>query len=63
MTTDPVPDWPYCSAAKQLSSPVVTASDGSSWDKFEWKRRLEIVGSNDETSIAKGPNGEIDGLW
>lgn len=41
----------------------MTKADSSSWDHFEWRRRLETFGDNDSPYIARGPNGEIDGVW
>ena len=38
-------------------------SDGSLWDQLQWKRRLEVFGNHDEPLLAKGPGGEIDGVW
>ena len=56
-------DWPYCNAAKRLSSVIMTKTDWSSWDKLEWRRRLETFGNNDTSVLASGPNGEVDGVW
>ena len=60
---DPALDWPYCTAAKLLSSPAMTNSDGSAWDQLQWRKCLEIFGNNDEPLLAKGPGGETDGVW
>lgn len=56
-------DWPYCNAAKRLSSVAMTKTDWSSWDKLQWRRRLETFGDNDASILASGPNGEIDTVW
>ncbi|MCJ1289021.1 hypothetical protein MMC34_000553 [Xylographa carneopallida] len=40
----------------------MTKKDWSSWDKLDWRRRLETFGEDDEPIIASGPNGEIDGV-
>ena len=56
-------DWPYCNAAKRLSSVVMTNTDWSSWDKLQWRRRLETFGDNDASILASGPDGEIDTVW
>ncbi|KAF6217934.1 hypothetical protein HO133_006346 [Letharia lupina] len=38
----------------------MTKTDWSSWDKLQWRRRLETFGDNDASIVASGPNGEID---
>ena len=40
----------------------MTKTDRSSWDRLEWRRRLETFGDNDASVLASGPNGEIDGV-
>lgn len=57
--------WPYCSAVRQMKSVVLDEGDGKtggalSFSTFEWKRRLEAFGSNDEPVVAAGPKGELD---
>lgn len=56
-------DWPYCNAAKRLSSVLMTKPDWSSWDDLHWRRRLETFGDNDASVLSAGPNGEVDGVW
>lgn len=38
-------------------------TDGSSWDRLEWRRRIETFGDNDASVIAAGPQWEIDTVW
>ena len=57
------PYWPYCNAAKRLSSVAMITSDWSGWDKLEWRRRLERFGQDDGPVIAAGAGGEVDGIW
>ncbi|KAL9124409.1 MAG: hypothetical protein Q9217_006259 [Psora testacea] len=40
----------------------MTKTDWSSWDRLEWRRRLETFGDNDASVLASGPKGEIDGV-
>ncbi|MCJ1379533.1 hypothetical protein MMC17_002634 [Xylographa soralifera] len=40
----------------------MTKKDWSSWDKLDWRRRLETFGEDDGPIIATGPKGEIDGV-
>lgn len=56
-------DWPYCNAAKRLSSVLMTKSDSSAWSELQWRRRLETFGDNDIPVLSVGPNGEADGIW
>ncbi len=62
-STHNMTDWPYCAAARRLSSITMTSPDGSSWDKFEWRRQLETFGDDDEPMIASGPRGNVDSIW
>lgn len=55
--------WPYCNAARQLSSVVMTDKEGSQWGTLEWRRRLEKFGDKDAAVLATGPRGELDGVW
>ncbi len=56
-------DWPYCNAAKRMSSFLMTKSDSSAWSELKWRRRLETFGENDNPILSAGPNGEVDGIW
>ena len=56
-------DWPYCNAARRMTSVQMIKTDWSSWDHLKWRRRLETFGSDDSPIIAAGPNGEVDGVW
>lgn len=56
------PYWPYCNAAKRLSSVAMTKTDWSQWSELQWRRRLERFGPNDEPTIASGPSGDVDGV-
>ena len=42
---------------------MMAESDSSQWDQLQWRRRIESFGSDDGPSIARGPKGEIDGIW
>ncbi|KAF4438305.1 acid phosphatase [Fusarium austroafricanum] len=65
------PFWPYCSAARRLSSVILDPSatdshvdpaDNPGLTSLEWKRRLETFGSDDAPVIATGRNGELDAI-
>ncbi|KAF4997626.1 hypothetical protein FDECE_12019 [Fusarium decemcellulare] len=65
------PFWPYCSAARRLTSaildpsaanPDVDPADNPGLTALEWKRRLETFGPNDTAVLAAGRNGELDAI-
>ncbi|KAI9823400.1 MAG: hypothetical protein M1826_007756 [Phylliscum demangeonii] len=56
------PFWPYCAAAKRLSSVTMTHADASGWDQLEWKRHLETFTDDDEPVVASGPQGQVHGI-
>ena len=56
-------DWPYCNAAKRLSSVLMEKSDSTEWNQLQWRRRLETFGDNDTAVLSAGPDGEVDGIW
>ncbi|KAF2793700.1 phosphoglycerate mutase-like protein [Melanomma pulvis-pyrius CBS 109.77] len=56
------PYWPYCNAARQLTSVIMGTTDWSKWDQLKYRRRLETFGLDDGPIIAAGPNGEFDAV-
>lgn len=46
-----------------MTAMVATKEDLSTWDNFQWRRRMEAFGHNDEAVIAAGPGGEAEGIW
>lgn len=60
---DRTSDWPYCNAARRMSSVLKTKTEGSSWNELQWRRRIETFGIDDGPVIAAGPRGEIDAIW
>ncbi|KAF2714876.1 phosphoglycerate mutase-like protein [Pleomassaria siparia CBS 279.74] len=56
------PYWPYCNAARQLTSVIMGTTDWSQWDSLKYRRRLETFGLDDGPVIASGPNGEFDAV-
>jgi acid phosphatase len=43
----------------------MTASekDLSSWNGFQWRRKMEAFGDRDESVVAVGATGDIEGIW
>jgi acid phosphatase len=56
-------DWPYCNAARHLSSVVMTSLDGSKWDDLKWRRRLETFGPDGRPMVVPGVGDKGGGIW
>ncbi|KAH6890376.1 histidine phosphatase superfamily [Thelonectria olida] len=55
--------WPYCSAARRLSSAILDPNDGNALTSLQWQRRLETFShQNDAAVIASGPAAELDAI-
>ncbi|EGC44101.1 acid phosphatase [Histoplasma capsulatum var. duboisii H88] len=54
--------WPYCNAARRLTQIASSTEDLTSWDSFQWRRRMESFGENDQAAMVVGPKGEIEGI-
>lgn len=70
-STGLAPFWPYCSAARRLTSAILDPSVADSsvdpaknpgLTSLEWKRRLETFGHDDSPIIATGPGAELDAI-
>ncbi|KAH7475611.1 hypothetical protein FOMA001_g11109 [Fusarium oxysporum f. sp. matthiolae] len=70
-STGLAPFWPYCSAARRLTSVILDPSatdthvdpaDNPGLTALEWKRRLETFGPDDAPILATGRNGELDAI-
>ncbi|KAM0349348.1 hypothetical protein ACHAPU_003757 [Fusarium lateritium] len=70
-STGLAPFWPYCSAARRLSSVILDPSattsqtdpaDNPGLTALEWKRRIETFGTDDAPIVATGRNGELDAI-
>ena len=42
---------------------AASKQDLSSWDGFQWRRKMEAFGDNDEAVVAVGPSGAIEAMW
>ncbi|KAJ9231396.1 hypothetical protein DTO169E5_8008 [Paecilomyces variotii] len=56
------PYWPYCSLARRMTAMVASNEDLSQWNSFQWRRKMEAFGRNDEAVVSLGPEGEIEGI-
>lgn len=41
----------------------MTKTDWSTWNDFQWRRRIETFGDDDRPVLAAGPNGTVDTVW
>ncbi|KAK1139376.1 hypothetical protein N8T08_000827 [Aspergillus melleus] len=57
------PYWPYCNVARQMIQMAASNQDVSSWNGFQWRRKMETFGDNDESVVAVGATGDIEGIW
>ncbi|KAJ5648921.1 uncharacterized protein N7484_002644 [Penicillium longicatenatum] len=56
------PYWPYCNVARNMVQIAASKNDLSSWDGFQWRRKIETFGDNDEARVAAGPGGNLDSI-
>lgn len=56
-------DWPYCGVARRMVQAATSKQDISSWDGFQWRRKMEAFGDNDQSIVAAGPGGEVEAMW
>ncbi|OJJ34804.1 hypothetical protein ASPWEDRAFT_39889 [Aspergillus wentii DTO 134E9] len=56
------PYWPYCNIARRMVQMASTKQDTSEWNQFQWRRKMETFGENDESVVAVGANGDIEGI-
>ncbi|KAJ5819093.1 hypothetical protein N7474_004684 [Penicillium riverlandense] len=55
-------DWPYCGVARRMVQMASSSQDLSAWNGFQWRRKMEAFGNNDESVVAVGPTGEIEAM-
>lgn len=46
-----------------MTAMVASNEDLSQWNSFQWRRKMEAFGRNDEAVVSLGPEGEIEGIW
>jgi acid phosphatase len=42
---------------------AASEKDLSSWNGFQWRRKMEAFGDRDESVVAVGATGDIEGIW
>ncbi|KAJ5099983.1 hypothetical protein N7532_006984 [Penicillium argentinense] len=55
-------DWPYCGVARRMVQMAASNQELSSWNGFQWRRKMESFGSNDQSIVAVGAGDEIEGI-
>ncbi|EPS25180.1 hypothetical protein PDE_00112 [Penicillium oxalicum 114-2] len=56
------PYWPYCGVARRMVQMASGSQDLSSWNGFQWRRKMEGFGNSDEAVVVAGPGGEIEAM-
>ncbi|KAL4788563.1 histidine phosphatase superfamily [Aspergillus varians] len=56
------PYWPYCNVARRMIQMAGSNEDLSSWNGFQWKRKMETFGDKDQTIVTVGAGGDIEGI-
>ncbi|GKZ69703.1 lysophosphatidic acid phosphatase type 6 [Aspergillus niger] len=56
------PYWPYCNVARQMIQMAASNKDITSWNGFQWRRKTEAFGDKDQSVVAVGATGDIEGI-
>ncbi|PWY95342.1 histidine acid phosphatase [Aspergillus sclerotioniger CBS 115572] len=56
------PYWPYCNVARQMIQMASSNKDITSWNGFQWRRKTEAFGDKDQSVVAVGAGGDIEGI-
>lgn len=56
-------DWPYCNVARQMIQMAASDQDVTRWNGFQWRRKMETFGYDDEAIVSTGPGGAVEGIW
>ncbi|KAL4934535.1 putative acid phosphatase [Aspergillus undulatus] len=56
------PYWPYCNVARRMVQMAGSNEDLSSWNGFQWRRKMETFGDRDQTIVTVGAGGSIEGI-
>ncbi|KAJ5681187.1 hypothetical protein N7536_012326 [Penicillium majusculum] len=56
------PYWPYCGVARRMVQMASSSKDLSEWNGFQWRRRMESFGNNDQSVIATAPGGPVEAM-
>ncbi|KAL5342451.1 histidine phosphatase superfamily [Aspergillus crustosus] len=56
------PYWPYCNVAQRMIQMAASNEQLSSWNGFQWRRKMETFGDKDQTIVTIGAGGDIEGI-
>ncbi|CDM31549.1 hypothetical protein DTO013E5_2167 [Penicillium roqueforti] len=56
------PYWPYCGVARRMVQMASSSKDLSEWNGFQWRRKMESFGRNDQSVITAGPGGPVEAM-
>ncbi|EAU34228.1 conserved hypothetical protein [Aspergillus terreus NIH2624] len=54
---------PVSSRFQNMVQMAASNQDVSAWNSFQWRRKMEAFGNKDESVVAIGATGEIEGIW
>ncbi|GES62250.1 histidine acid phosphatase [Aspergillus terreus] len=54
---------PVSSRFQNMVQMAASNQDVSAWNGFQWRRKMEAFGNKDESVVAIGATGEIEGIW
>ncbi|KAL4880932.1 histidine phosphatase superfamily [Aspergillus karnatakaensis] len=57
-----VPYWPYCNVAQRMVQMAASNEELSSWNDFQWRRKMETFGDRDQSIVTVGAGGDIEGI-
>lgn len=46
-----------------MTAMVASNQDLSQWNHFQWRRKMEAFGEDDQAVVSLGPGGEVEGIW
>ncbi|KAL2809316.1 histidine phosphatase superfamily [Aspergillus granulosus] len=56
------PYWPYCNVARRMVQMAAGNEDLTSWNGFQWRRKMETFGDRDQSIVTVGAGGDIEGI-
>ncbi|KAL3481924.1 histidine phosphatase superfamily [Aspergillus californicus] len=57
-----IPYWPYCNVSRRMVQMAASKEDLSSWNGFQWRRKMETFGDKDQSIVTVGAGGDIEGI-
>ncbi|KAL2822375.1 histidine phosphatase superfamily [Aspergillus cavernicola] len=57
-----IPYWPYCNVARRMVQMAAGNEELSSWNGFQWRRKMETFGDRDQSIVTVGAGGDVEGI-